>query len=58
MDAAIKVFEAAGAKVDRVKLDLGLKPQEISPKFRDMVLSGAMGAGFATYEKHLDKLMP
>jgi amidase len=44
--------------VDRVNLDLGLKPEEISPKFRNMVLSGAMGAGMAKYAEHMDKLMP
>lgn len=58
MEKAIKVFEEEGATVDRVKLDLGLKPEEISPKFRDMVLSGAMGAGMAKYAEHLDKMMP
>lgn len=58
MEAAFKVFEAQGAVVDRVELDLGLEPEDISPKFRDMVLSGAMGAGMATYAEHLDKMMP
>lgn len=58
MDAAIQVFERQGAVVDRVNLDLGLRPEDISPKFRDMVLSGAMGAGMAAYAEHMDKLMP
>ena len=58
MDDAMKVFVAQGAIVDHVDLDLGLKPEDISPKFRDMVLSGAMGAGMATYAEHLDKMMP
>ncbi|MFN3130495.1 amidase [Roseibium sp.] len=58
MDDAIAVFEAAGATVDRIDLDLGLDQDEVSPSFRNTVLSGAMGAGFATYEPHLDKMMP
>ena len=58
MDDAIEVFEKAGATVDVIDLDLGLKQEEISPTFRNMVLSGAMGGMFSTYEKHLDKMMP
>ena len=58
LEAAFKVFEAQGAIVERVGLDLGMAPEDISPKFRDMVLSGAMGAGMATYAEHLDKMMP
>ena len=55
---AIALFEKAGATVDVVHLDLGLSQEEISPRFRDMVLSGAMGAGMASYESHFDKMMP
>ncbi len=58
MQNAIKVLRKAGAKVETVKLNLGVPADDMANSFSKAALSGSMGGLFTQYAEHTDKMTP
>jgi amidase len=56
MANAIKVLEAQGATVDRVNLDIGVSPKELSALFTAVAFAGPMGGMLSTYKDRSEQL--